>query len=80
VNVNASAPVPAVASKGGQVRSQEKKDNANEVIFLSSSDADKDKDKDADVKDHTPACHVVRTATSLSSDYDSDCDDICFLV
>jgi hypothetical protein len=76
VNVNASAPVPAVASKGGQVRSQEKKDNANEVIVISSSDANKD--KDADGKDHPPACHVVRTATSPSSDYESDSDYICF--
>jgi hypothetical protein len=63
VNVNASAPVPAVASKGGQVRSQKKKDNANEVIALSSSDAYKD--KDAHVKDHPPACHVVSTATLI---------------
>jgi hypothetical protein len=64
VNANASAPVPVVASKGGQVRKQEKKDNANELIVLRSSDAYKD--KDADFKDHSPACHVVSTATSPS--------------
>jgi hypothetical protein len=76
MNVNVSALVPAVSSKGCQVRSQEKKDNDNEVIVLSSSDAEKD--KDANVKDHPPAYHVVRTATSTSSDYYSDSDDICF--